>query len=62
SGEEGPVWSITQDDRMIGVIGLDDIVGYYLQSESWGRGLMSEALAAVVSWRFSLGDLECIGS
>lgn len=62
SGEEGPVWSIRQYDRMIGVIGLDDIVGYYLQPESWGLGLMSEAVEAVVSWRFSLGDLERIGS
>lgn len=61
-GEEGPVWAVTQEVQMIGVIGLDDMVGYYLQPESWGQGLMSEAVAAAVSWRFSLGDLDRIRS
>ena len=61
-GDEGPVWAITQRDEPIGVIGVDDILGYYLQPESWGHGLMSEAVDAVVAWRFTDSALDRIKS
>lgn len=61
-GAEGYVWAITQNEMMIGAIGIDEIVGYYLQPESWGCGLMSEAVAAVVAWRFDQDDLDRIRS
>ena len=62
SGDEGPVWAITQKDEVIGVIGVDEGLGYYLQPEDWGQGLMSEAVAAVLAWRFTDSALDRIKS
>ena len=48
-------FAITLDgDRLIGAVGLDDLsgaptLGYWLGRYHWGRGLMTEAAAAVVA-------------
>lgn len=46
-----PAWGI-HTDRFIGVVGIDDELGYWLGREFWGKGYMTEAAAAVVSWFF----------
>ena len=55
-------WSITRpaDDRMLGHLSLFNFseqsgradIGYGLAREHWGRGLMNEALTAVVDYAF----------
>ncbi|MEO0752616.1 MAG: GNAT family N-acetyltransferase [Pseudomonadota bacterium] len=62
AGEEGPIWAITLEGRMIGVVGLDDVLGYYLDPKHWGQGMTSEAVAAVIAYRFSDPSLNCIFS
>ena len=62
AGGEAYVWAITQNDGLIGVIGVDDILGYYLQPESWGQGYMTEAVAAVIAWRFTDPALDRLSS
>ncbi len=62
AGGEAFVWAINQNDALIGLVGVDDILGYYLQPESWGQGLMSEAVAAVIDWRFTDPALDTLSS
>ncbi|MEM7733032.1 MAG: GNAT family N-acetyltransferase [Pseudomonadota bacterium] len=58
SGSQGCVWVIEEDAALIGMIGLDPGLGYWLSPERWGQGLMSEAAHAVLSNHFdhSHGD------
>ena len=54
-------------DGLIGSIGyhlIDEIpnVGYWLAKPFWGRGLMSEAVEAVIAWLFSVSDHQLIRS
>jgi len=61
---EGPyTWLITrrEDDRLLGVIdarpqGHRVELGYALGREHWGRGIMTEAVRAVIAW--ALGQPE----
>ncbi|MEL6410153.1 MAG: GNAT family N-acetyltransferase [Pseudomonadota bacterium] len=62
AGEEGPVWAVSLDQTLIGVISVEDVLGYYLSMEHWGQGYMTEAAKAVLSWRFSVTDLKEITS
>jgi ribosomal-protein-alanine N-acetyltransferase len=55
-------FAIALDDELVGVIGLGSEsgiyshsaeIGYWLGESLWGRGIMSEALAALTEWAFS---------
>lgn len=68
--KEGIRWAITQleDDVYIGSIGLRNLnkpglkaeVGYELAFSAWGNGLMTEALAAVITFAFTKLKIPCI--
>jgi RimJ/RimL family protein N-acetyltransferase len=61
----GITWAIEHDGKVIGSIGLDDIqwfqrawrvdraeIGYWLATELWSRGMMTEAAIAVMTFGF----------
>ena len=60
-GRDGWIFAIVHRDEVIGTIGIDRYqpliesaeVGYWLRSDSAGRGFMSEAAGAVVEWAFT---------
>ena len=46
------VWSITRDGEVIGMIGIDPSLGYWIAKEHWGHGYVREAAHAVFSAYF----------
>jgi len=66
-GQTGHVFAITLDDGLIGVIGLEEDhcgsaaeLGYWLGEPWWGRGLMGEAVTAVLKHGFITGGYDRI--
>ena len=49
-------WAIEIGAELSGVISFHPDLGYWLAKEHHGKGLMSEAVAAVLDWRFSQSD------
>ena len=47
------VWAITRAGEVIGMIGLDPTLGYWIAKEHWGQGYVSEAAHAVLTAYFS---------
>ena len=47
------VWAITRDGEVIGMIGIDPSLGYWIAKEYWGQGYVSEAAHAVLSAYFN---------
>ena len=47
---------------LIGVIGLEPILGYWLARPFHGRGLMTEAATAVLDWHFARHPAEAVES
>lgn len=56
------------DDRMIGLVDLDEIadsegeIGYWFEQAAWGQGLAAEAATAVVRFAFSEAGLQSLRS
>ncbi|MGB1331962.1 MAG: GNAT family N-acetyltransferase [Paracoccaceae bacterium] len=46
------VWAITRDGDVIGMIGIDPTLGYWIAKEHWGHGYVREAAHAVLSAHF----------
>ena len=46
------VWAITREGEVIGMIGVDPTLGYWIAKEYWGQGYMTEAAQAVLSAYF----------
>ena len=46
------VWAITRDGDVIGMIGIDPTLGYWIGKEHWGQGYVREAAHAVLSAYF----------
>ncbi|MEL6678888.1 MAG: GNAT family N-acetyltransferase [Pseudomonadota bacterium] len=42
-------------DEIIGMVGLDSMLGYWLGKAHWGRGYAVEAARATVAWHFAQG-------
>ena len=61
-GEGGYVWAITLHGQIIGMIGLEDELGYWLAPEFWGKGYASEAVHAVLSDHFKNPDALLLSS
>ena len=61
-------FSIMQEDRMIGVIDLDNIaqsrgeLGYWIEQAAWGRGYAYEAAQAIVRFAFEDAELSQLRS
>jgi len=49
-----PAWGIFTD-RMIGVVGTEDHLGYWLGKSYWGKGYATEAATAALDYHFSDG-------
>ncbi|EFQ23208.1 GNAT family N-acetyltransferase [Aminomonas paucivorans] len=57
---QGVRWVLEEEGRVLGTCGFHNLapehrraeVGYEMASEAWGRGLMSEALSAVLEFGF----------
>ena len=69
--EPASCFAIIMGEECIGGIGLErqgDVhriaaeLGYWLGVEYWGRGIASEAIAAVSSWALTSADLERISA
>jgi len=46
------VWAISRDGEVIGMIGIDPTLGYWIGKEHWGQGYVREAAHAVLSAYF----------
>lgn len=57
-----PTWAICDDSGLVGVIGLDNGLGYWLARPSWGRGYGFEAAQAVVAHCFADPSLRVMDS
>lgn len=67
---EGITWgiSLTDDPRLIGTIGFWRLmkehyraeIGYLLHPDFWGRGLVSEAITAVMNYGFDVMKLHSV--
>ncbi|WP_341366132.1 GNAT family N-acetyltransferase [Yoonia sp. BS5-3] len=47
---------IWRGDSLIGTVGLDSELGYWLAEDAWGRGYATEAAQAVVNDHFAAND------
>jgi RimJ/RimL family protein N-acetyltransferase len=57
-------FAIEFEGKMVGVIGLENELGYWLDRRFHGRGLMTEACVALLDWHFATypGDLVPSGA
>ena len=46
------IWAILNADRLVGMIGRDPQLGFWLDPRCWGQGLMREAALAVLAAYF----------
>jgi len=60
-------WAVRCDDQFVGVLGYRferSDIGYWMGNPHRGKGIMSEALGAVIQWLFSVGvervEWECV--
>jgi RimJ/RimL family protein N-acetyltransferase len=61
-GEGSYIRAITLHGKIIGMIGLEDELGYWLAPEFWGKGYASEAAHAVLTEYFKNPDALPISS
>ena len=47
------LWVISFEGRFVGLISIEDELGYWLVHSEWGKGLMQEAAEAVVETYFA---------
>ena len=60
---EHQAFAVTRDDAgLIGVVGLENELGYWLAEPYWGRGYATEAAAAALAWHFGTRNAESFGS
>lgn len=52
ASENLPAWGIFTD-QLIGVVGTEDHLGYWLGKEFWGKGYATEAAGAALNFHFS---------
>ena len=60
SGALGPLWVITRDGAMLGVVSVDAELGYWLGTGAWGQGYMTEACQAVITHHFATTSADAI--
>lgn len=51
--QAGLVWFIREGEELVGGIGIDDELGYWLARTAWGQGLVTEAANAVIDAHFA---------
>ena len=60
--DQKAVWAIIFQGHFAGIISIENELGYWLAPVFWGKGIMQEACAAVVSEYFQCADALCLGS
>ncbi|MEL6642110.1 MAG: GNAT family N-acetyltransferase [Pseudomonadota bacterium] len=55
-------WLAWRDDQLIGIIGLDSELGYWIAEDVWGYGYATEATRAVVDYHFENSDADRLKS
>jgi ribosomal-protein-alanine N-acetyltransferase len=73
ANNRGVTWGIEREERVVGLIGLDDMafqmrawrvdraeLGYWLATELWSHGFMTEAAIAVMTFAFDVLGLHKI--
>ncbi|WP_157928898.1 GNAT family N-acetyltransferase [Pararhizobium haloflavum] len=58
-------FAVTLEGRLVGMIGLEKRsdrpeIGYWLEKSCWGRGVMSEAVGAAVTWFFDTTPFDTL--
>lgn len=51
--EPGETWAIEDDQGLVGVVGNEGALGYWLARHAWGRGYATEAARAVLATHFA---------
>lgn len=54
--------AIEEAGKVLGVVGIDPTLGYWIGREHHGRGVMREAAGALVDYAFNALDIDRIGS
>ncbi|WP_371170972.1 GNAT family N-acetyltransferase [Aliiroseovarius sp. 2305UL8-7] len=54
--------AIEEDGQVLGVVGLDPTLGYWLGRAHHNRGVMTEAAGGLVDWAFRNQDITELGS
>lgn len=54
--------AIERNNRVLGVVGLDPTLGYWLGRAHQGRGVMIEATTALLEWAFANLEIDQVGS
>ncbi|MEO1640618.1 MAG: GNAT family N-acetyltransferase [Pseudomonadota bacterium] len=49
-------------DRLVGTIGLENELGYWLAQDAWGQGYATEAAQAVLAHHFASTDADLVNS
>lgn len=70
--DQDGIWGIVESDKLIGSVGLikdpkrenDNVrmLGYALSDKHWGKGIMTEAVKAVLRYGFDELDLDLISA
>jgi RimJ/RimL family protein N-acetyltransferase len=55
-------WFIWADERLVGTVGLDDSLGYWIAQDAWGQGYATEAARAVLTHHFETTDADAVTS
>lgn len=55
-------FAIDKGDGLIGVVSIDDQLGYWLAKSHHGQGYMTEACAALLEWHFSVRPDDVVAS
>lgn len=58
--KHGTVWAMELEGVCIGLVGVDPVLGYWLDPMHWGQGYMSEAVAAAVDYWFTHTECDVI--
>lgn len=55
-GKDDNLFALERDEDLVGAIGIDQQLGFWLAKAQWGQGLMTEAAAAMLSRHFATSD------
>lgn len=57
-----PRWAILEGGALVGGVGLDPHLGYWIARRAWGRGIATEAARAVLAGHFDDPDAGAVDS
>lgn len=60
--EPGKIWVIEDHKGLVGLIEIDNLLGYWLARRAWGQGYATEAARAVLAEHFADPAARTVGS